>query len=85
MPDQDVRVELRGPSGDTWTWNESPTDSVSGDAVDFCLVVTQRRHVEDTNLVVQGDLAREWMTIAQAFAGPPGEGRKPGQFPKVTT
>ena len=83
MPDGDVRVELTGPSGEIWTWNESSTDSVTGDAVDFCLVVTQRRHLDDTDLVVTGDLAGEWMRIAQAFAGPPGEGRKPGQFPKA--
>ena len=24
---------------------------------------------------------KDWMRVAQAFAGPPGEGRKPGQFP----
>lgn len=27
-----------------------------------------------------GPIAAEWLTIAQAFAGPPGEGRQPGQF-----
>lgn len=82
LPQGDVRVELMSPSGENWTWNESASDSVTGAAVDFCLVVTQRRHLDDTDLVVQGDRAREWMAIAQAFAGPPGEGRKPGQFPK---
>lgn len=84
MPEGEVRVELTAPSGELWTWNDSTTNSVSGDAVDFCLVVTQRRHLDDTDLVVEGDLAREWMQIAQAFAGPPGEGRKPGQFPKAS-
>lgn len=80
MPEEDVRVELKSPGGETWLWNGSASPGVSGDVVDFCLVVTQRRHLDDTNLVVEGDLAREWMTIAQAFAGPPGEGRVPGQF-----
>jgi hypothetical protein len=42
---------------------------VSGPAEDFCLVVTQRRHVDDTALVVNGDAARDWMLKAQAFAG----------------
>ncbi|HMK10696.1 MAG TPA: TIGR03084 family metal-binding protein [Acidimicrobiales bacterium] len=79
-PDADVRVELRAPSGEVWTWNESSTDRVSGDALDFCLVVTQRRHVADTGLDVDGPLAKDWIAIAQAFAGPPGTGRKPGQF-----
>ena len=50
--------------------------------MDFCLLVTQRRHRDDTNLVVEGSLAEEWLSIAQAFAGPPGTGRRPGQFPK---
>jgi uncharacterized protein (TIGR03084 family) len=79
VPDGEVRVELRAPSGEVWTWNESATDRVTGDALDFCLVVTQRRHVDDTNLVVEGPLAADWIAIAQAFAGPPGAGREPGQ------
>ncbi len=49
--------------------------SVSGPALDFCLVVTQRRNLADTDLVIRGDAAGEWMEIAQAFAGPPGPGR----------
>jgi uncharacterized protein (TIGR03084 family) len=80
VPEGDVRVELRAPSGETWEWNESATDCVSGDALDFCLVVTQRRHVSDTGLNVEGALAQDWIAIAQAFAGPPGTGRRPGQF-----
>ncbi|HVF53544.1 MAG TPA: TIGR03084 family metal-binding protein [Actinomycetota bacterium] len=79
-PDAPVRVELRAPSGDIWSWGESAPDKVGGPALDFCLVVTQRRHVDDTDLDVQGETATRWMSIAQAFAGPPGEGRKPGQF-----
>ena len=80
MPAGDVRVELTAPSGATWSFGASDTDLVSGPAEDFCLVVTQRRHPDDTELKVDGDLAREWIGIAQAFAGPPGEGRSPGQF-----
>jgi uncharacterized protein (TIGR03084 family) len=80
MPEGEVRVELRSPSGELWTWNESATDRVTGEALDFCLVVTQRRHVSDTGLLVEGPLAEEWISIAQAFAGPPGGGRQPGQF-----
>ena len=84
MPEAEVRVALRSPSGETWVWNENASDGVTGDALDFCLVVTQRRHQDDTNLVVEGQLARDWMSIAQVFAGPPGEGRRPGQFPRTT-
>lgn len=70
-PAGDVRVELAAPSGDVWTWGDADVDdSVSGPAEDFCLVVTQRRHVDDTRLAVRGPLAREWMECAQAFAGP---------------
>ena len=48
-PAGDVRVELAAPSGDMWTWGDADVDdSVSGPAEDFCLVVTQRRHVDDT-------------------------------------
>jgi uncharacterized protein (TIGR03084 family) len=50
---------------------------VRGSALDFCLAVTQRRNVADTDLVVTGALAEDWMSIAQAFAGPPGPGRPP--------
>ena len=82
LPEDDVLVDLTGPGGDRWVWNEGATDSVAGRAVDFCLVVTQRRHPDDTDLVIDGPLASEWMSIAQAFAGPPGDGRKPGQFPR---
>lgn len=72
VPDAPVRVELRAPSGATWTWGpDDVTDVVSGDAEPFCLVVTQRRHIDDADLDVSGDAARGWMEIAQAFAGPP--------------
>ncbi len=54
-----------------------PVSVVRGPALDFCLVVTQRRNLADTALVVEGDPAAEWMSLAQAFAGPPGPGRPP--------
>jgi uncharacterized protein (TIGR03084 family) len=72
VPAADVRVELSGPSGDQWTWGASDaTDRVTGSALDFALVVTQRRVVDDTALAVDGDAAREWLAVAQAFAGAP--------------
>jgi uncharacterized protein (TIGR03084 family) len=81
LPDGDVRVELAAPSGDTWTWGDPALpDRVSGPALDFCLVMTRRRHHLDTALVADGPLAVEWLEIGQTFAGPPGEGRRPGQF-----
>ena len=81
MPEGDVFVELLAPSGGVWTWGDSSAEnSVKGDALSFCLAVTQRRHLDDCNLNVQGSLAIEWMSIAQAFAGAPGVGREKGQF-----
>jgi uncharacterized protein (TIGR03084 family) len=77
VPEGDVRVELVAPSGETWTFGESATDVVRGSALDFCLVVTQRRHRDDTALDIVGPLAQDWMAIAQAFAGPPTDGRPP--------
>jgi uncharacterized protein (TIGR03084 family) len=70
-PDDDVRVEVVGPDGAAWTWGASDTQVVRGPALDFCLVVTQRRHIDDTRLAVQGGIARQWMAVAQAFAGAP--------------
>lgn len=79
VPAVDVRVALDGPSGEVWAWGpEDALDRIDGSALDFCLVVTQRRHVDDTALVMLGDVANEWMTIAQAFGGPPGTGRRAG-------
>jgi uncharacterized protein (TIGR03084 family) len=82
VPEIPVRVELTGPESDAWEWGPMESaNRVRGPALDFCLVVTQRRHLSDTTLQVDGEVARQWMSIAQAFAGPPGAGRRPGQFP----
>jgi len=79
-PEGEVRVELTAPSGEQWTWGpEDAAGVVRGPAEDFCLVVTQRRHVDDAGLEVQGDLARDWLEKAQAFAGPATEGPRPGR------
>ena len=78
VPNTPVRVELAAPDGGTWTWGPPGVpDRVSGPALDFCLVVTQRRHLADTALRVDGPIAAEWVSIAQAFAGAPGTGRPP--------
>ncbi len=81
VPDTPVVVVLRAPDGEQWSWGDpAATDRVEGDAIDFCLVVTQRRHPDDTDLTISGEVAARWMAVAQAFAGPPGPGRRPGQF-----
>lgn len=80
-PAEDFRVELTAPDGNVWTWGpEAAAQRISGPALDFCLLVTQRRHLDDLALRVEGAEALEWLGIAQAFAGPPGGGRTAGQF-----
>jgi|GEM_PF-6786839 len=74
-PEGEIRVHLDAPSGDEWTWGpQDAASSVHGGAEDFCLVVTQRRHLDDTDLTVEGEVARDWLERAQAFAGPATDG-----------
>nr|BEK65006.1 TIGR03084 family metal-binding protein [Kitasatospora purpeofusca] len=78
-PQAPVRVELTAPDGALWTWGpEGAADRVAGPALDFCLLVTQRRHPDDLALTAVGEVATAWLPIAQAFAGPPGKGRRSG-------
>jgi uncharacterized protein (TIGR03084 family) len=79
-PSEPFRIELTGPDGSIWIWGEGATQTVTGTALDFCLLVTQRRNRADLGLVARGHDAEEWLDIAQAFAGPPGPGRKAGAF-----
>jgi uncharacterized protein (TIGR03084 family) len=80
-PAEEFRIELTAPGGELWTWGlDSATQRVNGPALDFCLLVTQRRHRDDLDLRAVGADADEWLGIAQAFAGPAGTGRTAGQF-----
>lgn len=75
-PAEPFRVELTAPDGTLWTWG--PQDAgqrVTGSAVDFCYLVTQRRPRAELDVVADGPDAATWLGIAQAFAGPPGQGR----------
>lgn len=75
VPNSDVEVRLTAPSGDEWSFGVVGAEQrILGTAADFCLVVTQRRHFDDTDLVVDGDDARDWMCKAQVFAGPATDG-----------
>ncbi|NIP14650.1 MAG: TIGR03084 family protein [Pseudomonadales bacterium] len=79
LPGDPPFVRLTAPSGDVWEWNDPGADSsVTGSAVEFCQVVTQVRNIADTQLEVRGKPAREWMAIAQCFAGGPEEPPAPG-------
>jgi uncharacterized protein (TIGR03084 family) len=77
-PADAFRVEVVGPGGDLWTYGPEEADQrVTGPALDFCLLVTQRAHRADLALRADGPDADRWLDIAQAFAGPPGSGRPP--------
>jgi uncharacterized protein (TIGR03084 family) len=81
-PSEEFRVELTAPDGSSWTFG--PPDAaqrVYGPALDFCLLAVQRRHRDDLSLRAVGPDADAWLSIAQAFAGPPGKGRAPGDVP----
>jgi uncharacterized protein (TIGR03084 family) len=71
-PDHDIFVSLTAPDGSDWSWGDpNAADRVTGPALDFCLLVTQRRVQADLSLTVAGTGAAEWMSLAQAFAGAP--------------
>ncbi|MFE2558931.1 TIGR03084 family metal-binding protein [Streptomyces sp. NPDC059352] len=77
-PAEPFRIELTAPDGEMWAYGtEGAAQTVTGPALDFCLLVTQRVHRDDTALVAHGPDAERWLTIAQAFAGPAGAGRAP--------
>jgi uncharacterized protein (TIGR03084 family) len=72
-------VRLTALSAGVWEWGEpDQADSVEGNAVEFCQVVTQVRNILDTKLRVVGPVARAWMSFAQCFAGPPEDPPRPG-------
>ncbi len=75
-PVDEFRVRLVLPGGELVSYGpEDAAQTVTGSAHDFALVVTRRLHPDDADLVAVGADAEHWLTIAQAFAGPPGPGR----------
>lgn len=69
-PTDPVRVELAAPDGSTWEWGDpGAANRVTGSALEFALVVTQRRLAADSSLVAEGPVAAAWLPIAQCFAG----------------
>ncbi|MEW2413397.1 TIGR03084 family metal-binding protein [Streptomyces sp. NPDC046866] len=79
-PTAEFRVELVPPGGgEPWAYGPPEAEQrVTGPALDFCLLVTQRAHRADVALTAAGPDADRWLDIAQAFAGPAGRGRAPG-------
>ena len=85
-PDAAFRFELTAPSGELWEFGPAGSpERITGPAVDFCLLVTRRRHRADLALTASGSEADRWMDIAQAYRGSPGPGRSPGQFSSSPT
>ncbi|WNV84586.1 TIGR03084 family metal-binding protein [Umezawaea sp. Da 62-37] len=83
-PADDFRFEVTAPSGALWTFGPpDATQRVEGPALDLCLLAARRRHHEDLALVATGEHAEHWLEIAQAYRGPAGAGRLPGQFAPV--
>ncbi|MFJ4711481.1 TIGR03084 family metal-binding protein [Streptomyces sp. NPDC088785] len=81
-PREEFRVELLLPSGQSWALGpEDAAQRVTGEALGFCLLVTQRAHRDDVDVRAEGPDADRWLSVAQAFAGPPGAGRAPGGAP----
>jgi uncharacterized protein (TIGR03084 family) len=80
-PDVQFRYELTAPSGALWTFGPADAEQrITGPAADFCLLATRRRHRADLAVRAVGPDAEAWLDIAQAYRGPAGEGRRPGQF-----
>lgn len=80
-PDVQFRYELTAPSGAVWEFGPADAEQrITGLAQDFCLLVTRRRHRDDLAVTATGADAEAWLDIAQAYRGPAGEGRRPGQF-----
>jgi len=78
-PRAEFRWELTAPDGSLWSFGPEDADQrVSGPAEDLCLLAVQRRHRDDVALTAEGADADAWLSIAQAFAGPPGKGRPAG-------
>lgn len=77
-------VILTAPSGERWEWiAEGTSDRIEGGATEFCQVVAQTRSIADTRLRVEGAVARQWMSIAQCFAGPPEDPPAPGSRTQI--
>jgi uncharacterized protein (TIGR03084 family) len=77
LPGPMPRLRLTAPSGMIWEYGEGG-GLITGSATEFCQVITQCRNVADTSLEVSGDVAHQWMAVAQCFAGPPQDPPAPG-------
>jgi uncharacterized protein (TIGR03084 family) len=80
-PGEPFRFELTAPSGALWAYGpEDAQHRITGQAIDFCLLTTRRRNRADLALRASGALADQWLNLAQAYRGGPGQGRYAGEF-----
>lgn len=80
-PDTRFQFRVTAPSGARWQFGPVEAEqTITGSATDLCLLVTRRRHRDDLALKATGDEADRWLDVAQAYRGPAGPGRRPGQF-----
>ena len=80
-PEVQFRYELTAPSGELWEFGPANAEQkITGVAEDFWLLVTRRRHRDDLAVSATGADAEAWLDVAQAYRGPAGDGRRPGQF-----
>ncbi|HMA07524.1 MAG TPA: TIGR03084 family metal-binding protein [Ramlibacter sp.] len=79
VPQVSPYLALQAPDGGLWTWGDPASPHrVEGSAEDFCLLVTQRRNLHDTQLRYTEGPVAQWLAIAQCFAGEPADGPAPG-------
>jgi uncharacterized protein (TIGR03084 family) len=79
VPTEAVRVDVVLPSGTHYVAGHPEANNVvEGSGFELAMVVTQRCNVEDTSLRATGAIANEWLSVAQAFAGPAGSKRSFG-------
>ncbi|AXR74189.1 TIGR03084 family protein [Auritidibacter sp. NML130574] len=79
-PQEPIYVQLSLQVGPDLSFGDPDAENrVIGSAWGFCAVVTQRRHFADADLSIEGETAKLWMQIAQAFAGAATTGPEPGE------
>jgi uncharacterized protein (TIGR03084 family) len=65
----EIRCELSGPDGESWTYGPESADSVvRGPAGDFCRVGARRLAPADSRLVAEGPHAAESLTVLRNYA-----------------
>ncbi len=75
-PAEPFGVELTATLGEVWTWGPDDANSVSPDLHSTSAFSSLSAHNrDDLDVRADGADAAHWLTIAQAFAGPPGQGR----------